>query len=61
MLNFQPPMLNAEVCRAPTDKQTHKQINKQTKTYKHTDQQLETQNLLVLYKEKNTKNANKKA
>ena len=24
MLKFQPPMLNDEVCRVPTDKQTHK-------------------------------------
>ena len=24
MLKFQPPMLNDEVCRAMTDKQTHK-------------------------------------
>ena len=30
MLKFQPPMLNDEVCRMATDKQTHKYIHKKT-------------------------------
>ena len=29
MSKFQPPMLNDDVCRARTDKQTHKHIHKQ--------------------------------
>ena len=34
MSKFQPPMLNNDVCRAPTDKQTHKHTH--THTHKHT-------------------------
>ena len=34
MSKFQPPMLNDDVCRAPTDKQTHKHTH--THTHKHT-------------------------
>ena len=35
MLKFQPPMLNDEVCRMATDKQTHKYIHTQKKlTYR---------------------------
>ena len=30
MSKFQPPMLNDDVCRARTDKQTHKYIHKHT-------------------------------
>ena len=34
MSEFQPPVLNDVVCRAPTDKQTHKHTH--THTHKHT-------------------------
>ena len=33
MSKFQPPMLNGDVCRAATDKQTHKHTDAHTKTY----------------------------
>ena len=33
MSKFQPPMLNNDVCRAPTDKQTHKHTHTHTQTY----------------------------
>ena len=38
MSKFQPPMLNDDVCRAPTDKQTHKDTHTHTHTNIYTTQ-----------------------
>ena len=49
MLKFQPPMLNDEVCRMATDKQTHKYTNTQTYIQSKTEQTFFVFNFILFY------------
>ena len=48
MSKFQPPMLNNDVCRAPTDKQTHTHIHKHTYRVK-TEETFFTAKFFIVY------------
>ena len=48
MSKFQPPMLNDDICRVPTDKQTHKHTHKHTYRVK-TEETFFTAKFFIFY------------